>query len=250
MDPRQKPYYRRIQKSEDFLDHYLRLYDTSYEQKRVAAIKKLLPKVKNKRILDVGCGGGFYSFIVAKQGACNIVGVDLEKACIKAAQLNLDRKMSLSIDGVVADTTKLPFRNESFDLVLCVDVIEHVEADRKVICELFGLLKPQGFLVISSQNSFSLNFLLEGFFYRIVRREKWMGWDTSHVRFYNPKSFSHLLQDFKIFKIVGTYYFPYMMLPSKFLRETIMKLNQFFETRCNRTPWNLCGWGIACLCKK
>lgn len=246
----QKPYYKEIQEPQEFLEHYLSLYQTFYERKRVSAITKLLPKVRNQKILDVGCGGGFYSFMVAKRGARDIVGIDLEEVCVRASRVNIFGNVNILIDGVVADSTNLPFSAENFDLVLCIDVIEHVEEDRKLIQELFRVLKPCGFLVISSQNSFSLNYLLEGFFQRIASRKKWMGWDPTHVRFYNPKSFFDLLRDFEILKVVGTYFVPYELLPLGLLREMIVKINELFETRCDRTPWNLCGWGVACLCKK
>lgn len=79
------------------------------------------------------------------------------------------------------------------------------------------------------------------------------GWDPTHVRFYNPRQLFDLLRNFEILKIVGTYYIPYgvyELLPSRFLREIVIKINELFEKRCDRAPWNLCGWGIACLCKK
>jgi len=247
---KEKTYYQEIQDSKKLLKYAQALHQTYYQRKRALAITKLFPKMKDEKVLDVGCGGGFYSLIAAKKGAQDIIGVDMEKICVKATRLNLYKNMTLSNDGIVADCTNLPFANGTFNLILCIDVVEHIKHDKKLIRELFRILKSEGFLVISSQNSFSINFLLEGFYQRIIRRKKWMGWDPTHIRFYNPKSFFNLFKNFRVLKIVGTYYVPYNIIGLKFLREIIVTVNEFFESKCDQSPWNFCGWGIACLLKK
>jgi 2-polyprenyl-6-hydroxyphenyl methylase/3-demethylubiquinone-9 3-methyltransferase len=259
-----EPYYRTIKDPESFLHHYISLHKDHYSRMKHAAIARLFPIVKYERILDVGCGGGFYSLLAARKGGSNILLVDVESVCIKAAKLNLSKNAGLKTEGIVASATSLPLRSEMFDLVLCIDLIEHIRSDNILLKEAKRILNAGGSMLISTQNSYSLNYIIEGFFNRhVLKNQKWMGWDPSHVRFYNPKSLFLLLRNmgFEITGVSGTYFMPYNLffwkgLPS-FLSKIsrafglfVKKFNDILEMRCQKILLRTFGWGIICSCTK
>jgi len=64
---------------------------------------------------------------------------------------------------------------------------------------------------LTTQNSLSLNNLIQGFWHKVVRREKWVGWDNTHLRFYNVWGVRRLLSGCNLNPVAyaGAYWFPY-----------------------------------------
>jgi 2-polyprenyl-6-hydroxyphenyl methylase/3-demethylubiquinone-9 3-methyltransferase len=259
---RNKPYYFKIKDPKEFLKHYLSIYGRDYHKERSQAVISLFPELKDKRVLDIGCGGGFYSLAACRKGARDVTFLDASPVCVKAAKINLGRE-NINSNGAIADATALPFRNGTFDFVICVDVIEHIPEDRKLLQEIQRILKSNGSLVLSTQNQNSLNYILEAPLQRyVLKNRKWMGWDPTHVRFYNPRVLFQLLKnfDFSIVKVSGTYFIPYMI--ALYLGRINMKFSQLFylisyylnqkleRRRLSSALLNLFGWGIICLCLK
>ena len=87
---------------------------------------------ENKKILDVGCGRGDYTYFFGKKN--RTTGIDLQ---------NVIRKEYYNFDFQIADCTNLPFRNGTFDLVISFDVIEHIESDKKALAEAYRVLKKK-----------------------------------------------------------------------------------------------------------
>ena len=180
---------------------------------------------------------------------------------MKAAKINLRENINSNPNGVIADATDLPFRNGSFDFVICIDIIEHILEDHMLLREIERVLKNNGSMVIATQNSNSLNYILEAPIQRYVfKNRKWMGWDPTHVRFYNPSKLFQLLKNygFNIVKVSGTYFIPYMLALglrrinkriSRLLYLFLYYLNQRLE-KCDKSTLGLFGWGIICLCQK
>ncbi|MEL6939495.1 MAG: bifunctional 2-polyprenyl-6-hydroxyphenol methylase/3-demethylubiquinol 3-O-methyltransferase UbiG [Cyanobacteria bacterium J06598_1] len=94
------------------------------------------------KVLDVGCGGGFTCEFLATRGA-QVVGIDQSASCIESAQRHA-AKMGLAIDYRQAYGEQLPFEAGTFDVVVCVDVLEHVANLDQTIAEISRVLKPQG----------------------------------------------------------------------------------------------------------
>ena len=94
------------------------------------------------KVLDVGCGGGFTCEFLARRGA-SVTGVDLSAKCIEAASRHA-AEVGLSIDYVCAQGEALPFEADAFDVVTCVDVLEHVADVRGAIAQIARVLKPSG----------------------------------------------------------------------------------------------------------
>lgn len=105
--------------------------------------------VKSDLILDVGCGIGVYSNTIAMNTGARCVGVDLNPDNLRKARLVADA-LKLNSEFHLMDVTNLEFPNDQFDKVLCVEVLEHIKDDQKVITEIARVLKPNGLLVLST----------------------------------------------------------------------------------------------------
>lgn len=99
----------------------------------------------NKLVLDAGCGYGAFSVELAKR-ECRLVSSDL------IFELTSKTVNKTKNNGVVADTLSLPFLDNSFDIVISSEMIEHTPNPENVIFELIRILKPGGYIVITTPN--------------------------------------------------------------------------------------------------
>jgi ubiquinone/menaquinone biosynthesis C-methylase UbiE len=99
-------------------------------------------------VLDAACGVGFGTALLAGAGARTATGVDLSEEAVAAARERCGSDASF----VVADVAELPLEDDSFDLAVCFETIEHVSRPERAIAELRRVLRPSGTLVISSPN--------------------------------------------------------------------------------------------------
>lgn len=104
--------------------------------------------VKDKTVLDIACGVGYGSKLLARMGAKKVEGVDLTAKIIKYAKLNYHHP---NCQFRVGDITKIKL-NKKFDVIVCFETIEHVYDDYKAIKNLYNHLKKGGQLLISSPN--------------------------------------------------------------------------------------------------
>lgn len=112
---------------------------------RTWAIEKFLatmPKQTNLQVLDVGCGAGNMIHHLAQYG--QVQGIEYDARPVKIAQAR-------GYDVRQGDATKeIPFPDASFDLVTALDVIEHVDADDRVLSESYRVLRPGGYVLITT----------------------------------------------------------------------------------------------------
>ena len=102
--------------------------------------------LQGKDVLDFGCGGGELSFFVARNGARKITGFEVDHAQYEIALENA-RNLDLTPrpDFVLGDDMEIiPFEDDSVDLILCFDVLEHILAYRPIIEEWRRVLRPGG----------------------------------------------------------------------------------------------------------
>lgn len=213
---------------------FRKLKDETIERKmetyEVIKKSKVLPLIPpHKRALNLGCGPGIYTGALHEP-----VSADLNQQYLNTLP-----------NGVQCDAENLPFTRSSFDFVLFTDVIEHVKNDGKALSEIYRILRNNGRMLLTTQNSHSLNYLIEGFYQKIIRRRSWMGWDASHLRFYTPKALAKMLSasGFVIENIDSTYFVPYKLLKRR--GKLLEKLNFQLEKIKGST-----GWSLIVLCKK
>ena len=97
---------------------------------------------KGLNVLDIGCGGGFTCEFLAKRGAI-VTGLDQSAACIEAAVRHANLA-GLPIQYQQGEAEALPFDKSTFDVVTCVDVLEHVASPAQAIVEVGRVLRPGG----------------------------------------------------------------------------------------------------------
>ena len=112
------------------------------------AVFKLIGNVKGKRVLDLACGEGRNTRILAQKGAM-VIGVDLAPAMIKLAEQK-ETVERMGITYVAGDATELnDFNDGSFDLVTCFMALQDIEHLDKTVAEVFRVLKPNGRFIFS-----------------------------------------------------------------------------------------------------
>ena len=114
------------------------------------AIKLLRPS-DGERILEVGCGYGRISQALIASAKIRLVTVDFSSAMLRACKQTLETNFS----GCRADAGRLPFREGSFDAVLCTGVLMHLEDQLLAMRELCRVLRPGGRLLVSANNLLS-----------------------------------------------------------------------------------------------
>lgn len=110
-------------------------------------------------VLDVGCGGGLLAEALARRGA-RVTGIDLAPAMIETARLHA-AESGLAIDYRVQDAAELAAQApHSFDVVCCMEMLEHVADPAAFLGTLGRLVRPGGALFVSTLNRNARSFLL------------------------------------------------------------------------------------------
>jgi len=145
------------------------------------------------KVLDVGCGAGFLSNELAKQGL-QVTGVDLSEESLKVAAKHDHTK---SVVYQSADAYHLPFADATFDVLTAMDFLEHVEHPDQVVKEFSRVLKPGGLFIFHTFNRNPLAHLI------IIKLVEWLVKNTPknlHVihLFITPKELTKYCLDAKL----------------------------------------------------
>ncbi len=117
----------------------------------IAKMKVFLRKVSGLRVLDVGCGVGGACLALANH-ANHVVGIEVNPLAIPLAKLNAKRTKSGVIDFILASGLNMPFKEGCFNLVICNDVLEHLEDKHKLLKEIYSVLDDEGYLFLTTPN--------------------------------------------------------------------------------------------------
>ncbi len=118
---------------------------------RVGWIDEIAGGVAGKRIVDVGCGGGILSEALAAAGAA-VVGIDLGEKALGVAKLHQLESGSGVDYRIVAAETLASEMPAAFDVVACLELVEHVPDPASIVAACAALAKPGGLVVISTIN--------------------------------------------------------------------------------------------------
>ncbi len=109
---------------------------------------RLIKGNKQNTALDIGCGTGSGSAILAKKFK-KVIGIDLSGEAIQYAKRNVNGK---NIEFLVGSGTKIPFSNNTFDVVAGFEVIEHIKNWKRFLKELKRVTKNKGLIYLSTPN--------------------------------------------------------------------------------------------------
>jgi 2-polyprenyl-6-hydroxyphenyl methylase/3-demethylubiquinone-9 3-methyltransferase len=108
-------------------------------------------KLPEARVLDVGCGGGILSESMARSGA-HVLGIDLSQAVLDVAELHaLESKIPVQYQAIAAEELAAA-QPASFDLVTCMEMLEHVPDPAAMLGTLARLVRPGGDVMVSTLN--------------------------------------------------------------------------------------------------
>lgn len=122
-----------------------------FYQSRFNEVMRALDPRKGEKILDLGCGIGYYTREIIKKGS-KVTSVEYSEQYLKQAK-NLNKKNNSLF--IVASATNLPFKSDSFDKVLFTEVIEHIPEYEKAIKEVRRVLKNEGVAVVTTPFKYS-----------------------------------------------------------------------------------------------
>ena len=119
-----------------------------------------IASLKGKRVLDVGCGGGILADSMARKGAA-VVGIDLASKALKVAHLHALEAGTKDVEYKEISAEDMADKEPaSFDVVTCMEMLEHVPDPSSVVAACARLVKPGGHVFFSTINRNAKAFLL------------------------------------------------------------------------------------------
>lgn len=172
--------------------HYLKWHEASenhylMHMKFIKEIKKYLPNEKDTKILDVGCGIGCVLFCLKELGYRKLKGIEVDRELVE-----IGKKTGIDIEFVEDSVVWLKERKEEFDVVLLLDVLEHLAKDNQIelLKAIHNSLKREGKLILTVPNANS------------PFACRWRYIDFTHTTSYTEHSIQYVLQNSGFKKII------------------------------------------------
>jgi malonyl-CoA O-methyltransferase len=146
------------------------------------AIEELLPPLEGCTLLDLGCGKGRVSRLALERGAKRTVGMDFSIQMLQGA---VEATSSDSAHYLAGSATHLPFKKETFDVVVCALLMGHIQELESILSKVSEVLRPRGYLLITDFHPYET---LRG----SVRSFK----DDRNNRTYSIKQHLHTFEDY------------------------------------------------------
>jgi 2-polyprenyl-6-hydroxyphenyl methylase/3-demethylubiquinone-9 3-methyltransferase len=126
---------------------------------RVDYIEEQCAGLAGKKVLDIGCGGGILSEALAAKGA-DVIGIDMAAQSLEVAKLHLHESGQQVDYQLITAEQFADAHAAEFDVVCCLEMLEHVPDPASIIDAAAKLLKPDGTLVLSTLNRNPKSFVL------------------------------------------------------------------------------------------
>lgn len=127
-------------------------YSSTYEH-QMMLIKKIAPVQANARILEVGCGTGWFT-VLARRAGFDAVGMDLAERVVRFAARERAAEGDVEAHFLSADAEALPFAHGQFDVLIANSVLEHVPDWKTFLKEAHRVLKPGGVAFFGTGNRY------------------------------------------------------------------------------------------------
>ena len=170
-----------------------KFFFNNFESNLISLIAPLNPK----KILDAGCGEGFtlerlYELKIGK----DLEGIDASKVAIETG-----KKLYPHLNIKIGDIYNLPYKDNSFDLVVCTEVLEHLEDPKRALREIIRVSKKYLLLTVPNEPWF----LLSNF-------TRW-GKDIGHINHWSSEGFEEFIKQNSNLKIIKKVHpFPWTMI--------------------------------------
>lgn len=175
---------------------------------RLGYVERLAGGLSGKQVIDVGCGGGILAESMAQQGA-NVTGIDLAKKSLKVAQLHaLDAGLEVNYRCVAVEDMAAE-QPAAFDVVTCMEMLEHVPDPQGIVSACMALAKPGGHVFFSTLNRNAKSYLMA-----VVGAEYVLGWlkrgTHDYARFLKPSELTRMARSagLEVADISGMSYHP------------------------------------------
>lgn len=152
----------------------LNAYSRRLLQEHIDRYEFAVPYIHNEVVVDIACGSGYGSYILASNGAKKIIGVDLDSQTIKYARSRYSRR---NITYQIGNACDLNIPSASADVIVSFETIEHIKKPRDFLNESRRILIKSGTLIISTPN-----------------KKCSMGDNPFHMREYNLNEFIRILR--------------------------------------------------------
>jgi len=198
------------------LEYY---YNNTYSTKQLKAdlnrkdrLKLLFNKeIRNKKILDIGCGPGVDIHFLLENKDNEVHGIDISDDALQYAKKEgiITHKIDL------LQIEQLPFKEKYFDIIIATDILEHLFFPKDLLLEIYRVMKDDGFAIISVPNHFylkgRLKILCGGGIIHPAHKDI-NEWDYFHIRFFTLQSFEKLIKQTK-FTIEERFYDKFINCP-------------------------------------
>src|SRR6267142_934237 len=179
-----------------------------------------------EKVLDIGCSSGNLGAELIKRKNCVVDGIDIDPNDIKLAKKKLRKAFIVNIE-----TDSLSALNEKYDVVLMLDVIEHLIDPVEALRKVSKLLKPEGRLLFSVPNMAHVSVRLDLLLGELNYRQTGL-LDNTHMHFYTEKSLLKILKaaGYSVSKAESTTVsYPEQLLAMK-LKEAGLKFETGFKS--------------------
>jgi ubiquinone/menaquinone biosynthesis C-methylase UbiE len=166
------------------------------------ALLQIVSGTMPKTILDAGCGEGFTLAKLQKEG----IGKHLEGIDYSLDAINLGRKNHPSLSLKQGDIYKLPYKDNSFDLVICSEVLEHLEYPKKALGEIKRVSKRYCLLSVPNEPIFMISNFLRG-----KNVSRW-GNDIEHINHWSKTGFEKFVKENGVNVLVAKIPFPWTLI--------------------------------------
>ncbi len=124
--------------------------------RRLEVIFDMLPALGNARILEIGCGAGLLPLELASH-AEHVIGIDISLFVLDFAKRVKDYVQYQNVSFQQGDAEQLAFQDETFDLVICSEVLEHLLEPQQALAEIRRVTKRGGTVILTTPSAVSLS---------------------------------------------------------------------------------------------